>query len=62
MSLADPHARGNYIAGVKKSIIGSKVINPFGHELGEIEDIVIDMRDDEIAYAILSFGGILGIR
>jgi PRC-barrel domain len=61
MSLADPHAKGNYIVGVKNSIIGMKVVNTAREKLGKIEDIVIDTRNDQIAYAILSFGGILGL-
>jgi len=60
MSLADPHAKGNYIVGVNKSMIGARVISGAAEDLGKIEDIVIDTRDNEIAYAILSFGGILG--
>jgi len=61
MSTADPHAKGNYTLGVKKTIIGSKVINGAQEHLGKIEDIVIDTRSDEVAYAILSFGGVLGM-
>lgn len=61
MSTADPHAKGNYIIGVKKSIIGSKVRNGARQELGKIEDVVIDSRTTQLAYAILSFGGLLGV-
>ena len=61
MALTDPHAKGNYIVGVKHSIVGLKAVNGTGENLGKIEDIVIDIRDNEIAYAILSFGGVLGL-
>jgi sporulation protein YlmC with PRC-barrel domain len=61
MSTADPHAKGNYTVGVKKTIVGSKVINAAQEHLGTIEDIVIDTRTDQVAYAILSFGGVLGM-
>ena len=61
MSLADPHAKGNYILALKKSFIGSKVLNASREDLGKIEDVVIDCRDNQIAYAILSFGGTLGL-
>ena len=47
--------------GVQNSIIGSTVCNGVGENLGKIEDIVIDTRNDRIAYAVLSFGGVLGI-
>jgi len=61
MSIRDPHARGNYTLAVKKTIIGSKVVNRAMEDLGEIEDIVIDSRSDRVAYAILSFHAILGL-
>lgn len=46
---------------VKKSILGAKVINAEREDLGTIEDLVLDMRDNRVAYAILSFGGFLGL-
>jgi sporulation protein YlmC with PRC-barrel domain len=61
MSLASPHAKGNYIVAVHKSIIGTKVVNPAKEDLGKIEDVIIDTRGNRIAYAILSFGGFLGM-
>jgi sporulation protein YlmC with PRC-barrel domain len=61
MALANPHAKGNYIVALKKSLIGSKVVNAARENLGKIEDVVIDCRDNQIAYAILSFGGVLGL-
>lgn len=61
MSTADPHANANYAIGVKRSIIGSKVVNSARQDLGKIEDLVIDCRTNRLAYAILSFGGLLGV-
>jgi hypothetical protein len=46
---------------VKRSLIGAKVVNGEGKDLGTVEDLVIDSRDDRVAYAILSFGGFLGM-
>ena len=40
---------------------GDSVVNPAGEELGEIKDIMIDVRSGRVAYAVLSKGGILGI-
>jgi sporulation protein YlmC with PRC-barrel domain len=62
MAIADPHAKGNYILSVKTTLIGSKVLNPAGEALGKIEDIIVDFRNDQVAYAILSFGGTFGWR
>lgn len=43
------------------SIIGAKVINPKGDNLGEIKEMVIDPHFGRIAYAVVSFGGFLGM-
>jgi hypothetical protein len=61
MSILDKHAKGNYTIAAKKWIIGSKVVNDAGEDLGKIEDLVIDSRNSRVAYAILSFGGFLGV-
>jgi uncharacterized protein YjbJ (UPF0337 family)/sporulation protein YlmC with PRC-barrel domain len=42
------------------TLTGYRVINPAGDDLGQIEDIVIDMESGRITYAVLSFGGFLG--
>lgn len=42
-------------------VVGYTVKNAEGQELGEIEDLVIDPEHGRIAYAVLSFGGFLGM-
>ena len=42
-------------------MIGSKVVNAQNEDLGKIEDLVIDAGAGRIAYAVLSFGGFLGM-
>jgi sporulation protein YlmC with PRC-barrel domain len=54
-------APGAFTVVVKKSILGAKVINTAQEDLGKIEDLVIDARNSRVAYAILSFGGVLGM-
>jgi sporulation protein YlmC with PRC-barrel domain len=49
------------IVPVKKTVIGSKVVNAQNEDLGKIEDLVIDAGAGRIAYAVLSFGGFLGM-
>ena len=44
-----------------KTINGDKVINMAGEHLGKIEDLMIDLENGRVAYAVLSFGGFLGI-
>lgn len=41
-------------------LIGMKVISTDGEKLGKIEDIVVH-PGGEVAYAVLSFGGVLGV-
>lgn len=43
------------------TIIGDNVVNGHGEDLGEIKDLMIDLNLGRIRYAVLSFGGILGI-
>jgi len=40
---------------------GDSVVNADGEELGSIKDIMIDVSSGQVAYAVLSRGGILGI-
>lgn len=42
-------------------IQGEKVVNTDGDHIGKIEDIMIDLQDGMIAYAVITHGGILGI-
>ncbi len=43
------------------SIIGDDVRNAQGEDLGDIKDIMIDLNSGRIEYAVLSFGGFLGM-
>ena len=38
---------------------GDTVVNREGEDLGEIQDIMIDVPSGRVAYAVLSFGGFL---
>lgn len=42
------------------TIIGDKVLNTAGEQLGSIKELMIDLDEGLIAYAVLSFGGFLG--
>ena len=44
-----------------EKIIGSRVLNMKGENLGVIKDIVVDIDTGRILYAVLDFGGFLGI-
>ncbi|MET3132997.1 sporulation protein YlmC with PRC-barrel domain [Oxalobacteraceae bacterium GrIS 1.11] len=43
------------------TLIGEDVYNLQDEDLGDIKEIMIDMRSGQIAYAVLSFGGWLGM-
>lgn len=43
------------------TLLGEDVVNRNDDDLGDIKEIMIDMRSGQVAYAVLSFGGILGI-
>jgi len=43
------------------TFIGADVENPQGQNLGDVKDIVIDRASGRIAYAVVSFGGFLGM-
>lgn len=60
--MAEPRA-AKYIdiVAAKKTLIGCKVYNKQNEDLGQIEDVVIDAGAGRIAYAVLSFGGFLGM-
>lgn len=38
-----------------------KVVNSEGEDLGKIEELMIDLQSGRIGYAVLSFGGFLGL-
>ncbi len=43
------------------TLMGEDVYNHKEEDLGDIKDIMLDMRSGKIAYAVLSFGGFLGM-
>jgi hypothetical protein len=43
------------------TVAGDRVRNLTGEDLGKIEDVMLDVGAGRIAYAVLSFGGFLGV-
>lgn len=43
------------------SLTGTNVRNAAGDDLGKVEDLMIDTTTGEVSYAVVSFGGFLGI-
>ncbi len=44
-----------------QTLIGNDVYNHKGEDIGEIKEIMLDMQSGKISYAVLSFGGFLGL-
>jgi hypothetical protein len=44
-----------------EKVDGTAVYNPEGERLGEIHHVMIDKYTGQVDYAVMSFGGILGI-
>jgi sporulation protein YlmC with PRC-barrel domain len=61
MTLAAQPARTFGLVLTASTLKGDKVVNHLGEDLGKIEEIMLDLEHGRIAYAVLSFGGFLGM-
>ena len=43
------------------TLLGEKVVNAQDEELGDIKEIMLDMLTGQVAYAVLAFGGFMGM-
>lgn len=43
------------------TLVGNDVYNKDNESLGDIKEIMLDMRTGKVSYAVLSFGGFLGV-
>ncbi|MDP3820918.1 MAG: PRC-barrel domain-containing protein [Burkholderiales bacterium] len=43
------------------TLLGNDVCNKDGEDLGDIKEFMLDMATGRVAYAVLSFGGVLGM-
>ncbi len=59
MNTATTFANGDVIFSDK--VEGTAVFNNAGEKLGSIDDLMIDKRFGQVRYAVLEFGGYLGI-
>jgi len=54
------HGPGPHMMGAD-TLIGNDVHNNDGEDLGDIKEIMLDMRSGNVGYAVLAFGGIFGM-
>jgi hypothetical protein len=59
MTEMQKNTSGSLIAAEK--VTGTNVYNPSGEKLGNVEDVMIDKISGKAVYAIMSFGGFLGM-
>jgi sporulation protein YlmC with PRC-barrel domain len=57
MTTASGHTR----AIRAKTVIGTNVNDTTGHKIGEIEDVMLDKVSNNIMFAVVGFGGFLGM-
>jgi sporulation protein YlmC with PRC-barrel domain len=58
----DDEDRANYRRIMSAgTLAGDRVRNSAGEDLGKIEEIMLDVPTGRVAYAVLSFGGFLGM-
>ena len=71
MSYADRDKYGMYSSDASQgpgpglmgadTLLGNDVYNHKAEDLGDIKEIMLDMRTGRVSYAVLSFGGFLGM-
>ncbi|HUA89816.1 MAG TPA: PRC-barrel domain-containing protein [Steroidobacteraceae bacterium] len=55
-------ASGHTTAIRAKKVIGTAVKDTAGHKIGVIEDVVLDKQSNSILFAVVGFGGFLGMN
>ncbi len=56
-----PTEHGHTTAIRAKKVLGTAVNDQAGDKIGHIEDIVLDKTSNDILFAVVSFGGFLGM-
>ena len=54
-------ASGHTSAIRASRVIGTHVKDPAGQKIGEVEDVVLDKQSNTIMFAVIGFGGFLGV-
>jgi len=56
-----PTASGHTQAIRARKVIGTNVKDPSGEKIGEVEDVMLDKESNNIIFAVVGFGGFLGV-
>ena len=54
-------ASGHTSAIRAKKVLGTNVKDTTGNKIGEVEDVVLDKQSNSIMFAVIGFGGFLGM-
>lgn len=57
-----PTATGHTAAIRASKVIGTSVYNAGGEKIGKVEDVVLDKTSNNIMFAVVGFGGFLGMN
>jgi sporulation protein YlmC with PRC-barrel domain len=57
-----PTTSGHTSAIRASKVIGSSVFNTTGEKIGKVEDVVLDKTSSNILFAVIGFGGVLGMN
>jgi len=53
---------GRHTSAIRVSkVIGTNVQDSSGRKVGEVKDVIVDKESNNIMFAVLSFGGLLGM-
>jgi sporulation protein YlmC with PRC-barrel domain len=55
-------ATGHTSAIRASKVIGTSVFNQSGEKIGKVEDVVLDKQSNNIMFAVVGFGGFLGMN
>jgi hypothetical protein len=58
---ADANIKETHDLIASDKVEGTKVYDPMGEHIGSIERILVEKRSGQVSYAVLSFGGFLGM-
>jgi len=54
--------RSGHTSAIRASkVVGTQVEDPSGQKLGKVEDVILDKQSNAILFAVVSFGGFLGV-
>jgi sporulation protein YlmC with PRC-barrel domain len=56
-----PTVSGHTSAIRAKKVLGTKVVSTSGDKIGQIEDVILDKSSNSILFAVVGFGGFLGM-